>query len=321
MQKPTEKILVIKHGAFGDLIQADGVLRDIRNHYPQAEIVLLTSPEFESLMHRCPHIDRILTDSRSPIWQLTKHIALSKTLKHELFTQIIDLQNSDRTRLYRRYILPKSHWIARLSGLEPESGLKGQLALLKQANIPIHHAYSPNVSWMADNISFLLTRHRVQSPYIALIPGCSVSHPEKRWPFYKELATALLKHGFDVVNILGPDELEMADHMPGHCLTKQHGLFSWFELAGILNQASFVIGNDTGPSHVASCLGKQGLALFGAHSSVTRAEIRRGDFRALKANDLSRLSVETVLAAVLPKLPTPIQPPTTLKRRPNYSVR
>lgn len=316
----TEKVLVIKHGAFGDLIQTDGVLRDIRAHYPQADIVLLTSPAFVSLMHRCPHIDRIITDQRAPVWRLAALFTLSKTLKQEAFTQVIDLQNSERSRLYHRYILPDINWLGRVAGPEPESGLKGQLALLKQANIDIKHAYSPNVSWMADNISFLLKRHKVQSPYVALIPGCSANHPEKRWPFYKELASSLLQQGFDVVNILGPDEQEMADFLPGHCLTKQYGLFSWFELAGILNQASFVIGNDTGPSHVASCLGRPGLALFGAHSSVARAEIRRGDFRALKVNDLNQLSVETVLAAVLPRLPIPSQRPATLTPQPSYSA-
>lgn len=321
MQTPSEKILIIKHGAFGDLIQSDGVLHDIRNHYPQAEIVLLTNPAFESLMLRCPHINQIISDDRAPLWQPGKLLALSKRLKEEAFTQVIDLQNSDRSRLYQRYLLPHKNWIGRIPGPEPESGLKGQLALLKQANIEIKHAYTPDVSWMADNISFLLSQHKVKTPYIALIPGCSAAHPEKRWPFYKELATALLNQGFDVINILGPDELEMAQYLPGHCLTKQHGLFSWFELAGILHQACFVIGNDTGPSHVASCLGKSGLALFGGHSSISRSEIRRGDFRALKVSDLHQLSADTVLAAVLPKLPTPNQHRATLKPQPSYSVR
>ncbi len=321
MQTTKEKILVIKHGAFGDLIQSDGVLHDIRNHYPHAEIVLLTSPVFADLMLRCPHIDRVISDDRAPIWHPGKLLALSKRLKKESFSQVIDLQNSERSQLYHRYLLPHKNWLGRLSGAEPESGLKGQLALLRQANIKIKHAYTPDVSWMADDVSCLLNQHKVQTPYIALIPGCSAAHPEKRWPFYQQLATALLHQGLDVINILGPDELEMAKDLPGHCLTKQHGLFSWFELAGILHQACFVIGNDTGPSHVASCLGKPGLALFGDHSSVSRSEIRRGDFRALKVSDLHQLSAHTVLAAVLPKLPTPSQPPATLELQPNYSVR
>ena len=36
------RILVIKLGAFGDIIQSDGALRDIRAHHAKDEIVVLT---------------------------------------------------------------------------------------------------------------------------------------------------------------------------------------------------------------------------------------------------------------------------------------
>jgi ADP-heptose:LPS heptosyltransferase len=311
MLKKTEKILVIKHGAFGDLIQSDGILRDIRQHYAGAEIVLLTTPAFASLMRRCPHIDRVIEDPRASLWQWHRYRQLITTLKQEHFTSVIDLQNSDRTRLYQRWIFRDLPWVGRLHGPEPESGLKGQLDLLKQADIRIDSALSPDVSWMAGKVSHLLSDNDVQPPYVALIPGCSASHPEKRWPYYPQLAYALIAHGFEVVNIIGPDELELADDLPGYTPVIEHGLLNWFELAGLLQQASFVIGNDTGPSHLASCLNRPGLALFGQHTSVLRAEIRRGEFRALKVNALDQLSVETVMAAVLPRLPAPSQPLTT----------
>ena len=46
MAATREKVLVIRHGAFGDIVQADGALRDIRAHHPGVEIVLLTTPPF-----------------------------------------------------------------------------------------------------------------------------------------------------------------------------------------------------------------------------------------------------------------------------------
>lgn len=316
----TEKILIIKHGAFGDLIQADGVLRDIRQHYATAEIVLLTTPLFADLMQCCPHIDRVITDPRLPAWRWLKQHQLNTQLKQERFSRIIDLQNSDRSRLYHRWIFKDQPWIGRLDGPEPESGLKGQIELLKQAGIPIQHASLPNVSWMSAKISHLLPEDVLQQPYVALIPGCSASHPEKRWPHYPQLAYALIAHGFEVVNIIGPDEMELADDLPGYTPALDHGVLNWFELAGILQQASFVIGNDTGPSHLASCLGTPGLALFGSYTSVARAEIRRGEFRALKVNDLEQLSVETVMAATLPRLPAPNLHPATPAPLSSYSA-
>lgn len=310
MLKKTSKLLVIKHGAFGDLIQSDGVLRDIRQHYACSEITLLTSPQFSGLMRRCPHIDRVIGDPRAPWWQWFKQVQLIRQLKLEQFDQVIDLQNSDRSRLYQRWVFPDTPWTGRLNGPEPESGLKGQVELLKQAGIPVQQGFYPDVSWMAGKVSHLLAEHHVQLPYVALIPGCSAAHPEKRWPYYPQLAYALIAHGFEVVNIIGPDEIDLAEDLPGYTPAMEHGLLNWFELAGLLQQACFVIGNDTGPSHLASCLGKPGLALFGGSTSVARAEIRRGDFRALKVNYLDQLSVETVLSAALSRLPAPNQRPT-----------
>ncbi len=310
MLKKTEKVLIIKHGALGDLIQSDGVLRDIRQHYSQTEITLLTSPVYAALMRRCPHIDRVLGDPRLAWWQWYKQRQMLAELRQQGYSQVIDLQNSDRTRLYQRWGLKELNWISRGKGPEPESGLKGQVELLKQASIPVKQAFYPDVSWMTANISHLLPDNLQQSPFVALIPGCSAAHPEKRWPYYPQLAYALIAHGFEVINILGPDEIELADDLPGFTPALDHGLLNWFELAGLLKRASFIIGNDTGPSHLASCLGRSGLALFGGETSVARAEIRRGEFRAMKVNDLSQLSVETVMAAVLPRLPAPNLRPT-----------
>jgi len=41
--KKKENILIIKHGALGDLIQADGIFKSIRTKHKYANIVLITS--------------------------------------------------------------------------------------------------------------------------------------------------------------------------------------------------------------------------------------------------------------------------------------
>jgi ADP-heptose:LPS heptosyltransferase len=318
MSDHSGKILLIKHGAFGDLIQSDGILRDIRACFSEAEIVLLTNPAFKSLMERCPHIDRIICDPRAPLWRLPSQFELIRTLQREKFGRVVDLQNSDRTRLYRKLLFSKTPWTGRLSGPEPASGLRGLVDLLKHANIPVAHSLQPDVSWMAEDCSGLLSRAGVRLPFVALIPGSSAKHPQKRWPYYAELAQSLIETGYDVVNLIGPEEANLAHIMPGHNLADQHGLLSWFELAGILQQACFVIGNDTGPSHVASCLGRPGLALFGQYSCPNRAEIRRGMFRTIQVGDLRFLSVDTVLAEVLSKLPAPNRLRARPAQQPSY---
>ncbi len=298
-----EKILLIRHGAFGDIVQTDGALRDIRARFPHAETVLLTTAPFRKLMARCPHIDRILIDNRAPLWKLNALWALRTALKTEAFDRVFDLQKTDRTDLYRRFFLRNAIWSGRAAGDCPASAIDGYVAQLRRAGVEPAECIRPNVGWMADDVNTLLIEAGVRHPYIALIPGCAARHPQKRWPYYNQLAAALIARGYDIVMAPGPDEIELCKRIPGHTLLGPNGFLNWFELAGVLKDACFVVGNDTGPSHVASCLDKPGLALFGPHTSAARTGICRGEFGAIEVANLAELSVQTVLDAILRKLP------------------
>ncbi len=306
MRDAIEKVLVIKLGAFGDIVQADGALRDIRAFHPQAEIILLTTSPFRKLMSRCPHVDRVLVDRRAPPWKIGVWIELAATLRKERFTHVYDLQRQDRTALYRALILRDVIWSGKTKGERPQSGLEGLAFQLKNSGVPVNHCLVPDVTWMADDMSGFLGREQVRTPYVVLIPGCSARHPHKRWPYYDKLAAALLERGYDVVTAPGPDEIDLARDIPGHTLLGPRGFLDWFELAGVLRGAYYVVGNDTGPSHVASCLGIPGVALFGPHTSAARTGIRRGQFEAIEVADLAALSVEAVLDVISTRLP-PIQ--------------
>lgn len=299
-----EKILVIRHGAFGDIVQADGALRDIRAFHADAEVVLLTTPPFRKLMERCPHIDRIMLDERASLLQLGKLLTLRCMLRDERFSRVYDLQSSPRTAHYQRFIGNGALWSRnnnRASAETPDR--EAYAAQLAAADVPVRHAASPDVSWMAEDMSAFLAADGVNPGYIVLIPGCAAKHQHKRWPFYRELAEQLLARGHPVVTAPGPDEIELAKSIPGHTLLGPKGFLNWFELAGVLKGAAFIVGNDTGPSHVASCLGRPGLVLFGSHTSARRTGILRPDFRAIEVADLKALPVERVLDEVLPRLP------------------
>lgn len=303
MSSTAEKILVIKLGAFGDVVQADGAMRDIRAFHHDAEITLLTTPPFRTLMSRCPHVNHVLTDTRAPFWKVGEWARLARMFRSGQFARVYDLQKQDRTELYRKLFFRNALWSGRQTGPRPKSALEGFVFQLERAGIPSNHCLKPDVSWMADDMTPFLEQEGVRKPYVALIPGCSVRHPQKRWPYYVQLAAALIERGYDVVTAPGPDEIELAKSIPGHTLLGPNGFLNWFELAGVLKEACYVVGNDTGPSHVASCLGKPGLALFGSHTTAARTGICRGEFRAIEVPDLAGLSVETVLKAILPELP------------------
>lgn len=287
----TKHILVIKHGAFGDLLQADGVLRDIRAFYHDARISLLTAPTYQTMMQRSQYIDSVISDTRPPLWPIAAFFALKKTLTNAGFDKVIDLQNSQRSRLYRKLLLPDLPWLQRTVKMASVSGLQGQIDLLEQAGIPVKYARQADLSWLAEDMRHWLAERFIKPGFILLLPGCSAKRPEKRWPFYPQLAEKLTAKGENVVTILGPDERQLTSHFTGSLLTD----LNWFQLAGIIQQARFVIGNDSGPSHLAAHLGQAGMAIFGPHSCPQRAEITRNQFKPFSSINLLTLSIDTVI--------------------------
>ena len=67
-------ILIIKHGSLGDLIQANGAIKDIKKFYPNRKVFLLTTQPYSIFMSECPYLDGVLIDSLENMkssWNLT----------------------------------------------------------------------------------------------------------------------------------------------------------------------------------------------------------------------------------------------------------
>ena len=96
-------ILIIKHGSLGDLIQANGAIKDIRENFPDDKIILLTTPLYIDLMSHCPYIDGTLIDKRLPRWNIFYLLKLKNMLDRFSFIKVFDLQNSSRTKFYRNF--------------------------------------------------------------------------------------------------------------------------------------------------------------------------------------------------------------------------
>ena len=111
MQQKKQSILIIKHGAFGDLIQSDGIFKSIKRRHPNAHIILLTSSLYKKLMMITPYFNNIIEDNRVSLWNLKIYYKLVKQLHSFNFSYVYDLQNSQRTLLYKFILLKKALWI------------------------------------------------------------------------------------------------------------------------------------------------------------------------------------------------------------------
>ena len=295
-------ILIIKHGSFGDLIQINGCLRDIRNNHPDANISLLTTPPYKKLMKQCPFLDEIIIDQRKPRWNLIYLNQLKSKLIKYNFQKVYDLQNSARTEFYRNNILKINNWSSSRSILndnekkedfDKKSILERFSIQLERSGVKTEFTDTPQIEWMVDkNFESGLE----ENTYIVIFPFCSKKHPQKRWPYYKELIHIINEQSLqvDVVIIPGPGEISQARVFDAKLIMNHEEPTDFFQLAKILKESLFVISNDTGPAHLAAHLGCKGLSIFGSHTSPEKVSIITSNFQSITRADLSTLPAKEV---------------------------
>ncbi|MEC7852897.1 MAG: ADP-heptose--LPS heptosyltransferase, partial [Pseudomonadota bacterium] len=110
------RILVIKHGALGDMVQGFDSFAGLRAGRPEARITLLTSPPFSGLMRMTPWFDEVVEDRRRPVFDVPQLLRI-RTLLHQEWEMIVDLQCSRRTSRYHRFLTPSgTRWLGTSSG-------------------------------------------------------------------------------------------------------------------------------------------------------------------------------------------------------------
>ena len=306
-------ILIIKHGSLGDLIQANGAIKDIKKFYPNRKVFLLTTQPYAIFMSECPYLDGVLIDKRLPRWNLFYLNNLKKTLAKYDFSKVFDLQNSKRTKFYKRFIIKNADWSSTETTLEPGQNksdfdndpvLDRMETQLKKSGVDTEFTKNIDLSWATENASHLV-KHYTNREYILIFPFCSPKLIKKKWPHYKELIKKLkqeFKNKYSILLAPGPNEVEEANQLNAKVILHNNQPVNIKTLVSLIDGARFVIANDTGPAHIASHLDKKGLALFGSHTSAKKVSIENFNFKAISVKDLKDLKVETVVSEVRSKL-------------------
>ena len=229
-------ILIIKHGSLGDLIQANGAIKDIKKFYQNRKVFLLTAQPYAIFMSECPYIDGVIIDKRLPRWNLFYLNKLKKILAKYDFTRVFDLQNSNRTKFYRRFIIKNAEWSSTETTLEPdqkksdfdkEPVLERFKVQLNKSGIDTEFVNNIDLSWATSDIS-RLTKQYSNNEYILLFPFCSKKLPQKKWPFFKDLISRLkqdYKNKYPILLAPGPDEIDEANELNAKVVLENFNFF------------------------------------------------------------------------------------------------
>lgn len=264
-----KKILIIKLGALGDFIFMTGLMSAVREKWPKAHITLMTGAGLLKLAQASGYFDAYIIDNRvkSPL----AYFKTAKTLAYGGYDLILDFQMQRRTR-QRYYALGRLLSRKPFCWAEP----KAKSLCVTQTNQKLPFMWGKSVSFdipfsgNKPSLSFCKANPDVlkQLPqrYVLFVPGCSPAHPYKRWPSksYQTLGKILASHHIPIV-VLGTNdekkEIEAicADNPLAVNFCNKSALW---DIPQIAEGALAVVGNDTGPQHMAELSGIPAITLF-----------------------------------------------------------
>ncbi len=305
-----ENILVIKHGALGDVVLAQAPFQAIRAHHSNARITLLTTKLFKPFLEKSGLFDDIWIDDKPKLWQVGQLMHLRNRLRAGNFARVYDLQTSSRSGSYLKLFTSRAmpEWSGIAKGCShPDTNpdrrkihtIERQREQLRLAGI--EKMPTADFSWAMGELSGF----NLPEKFALLIPGGSAHRPEKRWPanFYGALAAHLAANNIPPVLIGGAAEAEAIEYIKTACpvAIDLSGETSLEDLASLGAKAILGVGNDTGPLHLFAAVGCPVTVLFSNASDPIRARPRGPEVTVLQETHLEDLP----LAAVLETLEIP----------------
>lgn len=296
-------VLIIKPSAIGDVVHGLPILNLMRRAWPTARISWLVTPGCSGLLEGHPQLDEVILFDRGRYggWWKSPSVAaemraFTRALRSRGFDLAVDLQGLLRsgwlgwkTRAPRRVGMAYARegaWAFYTDRVPARAGerhaIERYLDVAESLGLgrgPVEFVFHVRPEERAR------VAHAVRplGPYAVLLPG--TNWETKRWPaerFASVARTLRDRHGLASVVAGAAGDQTLADVIrPDLSLCGQTNLR---ETTALLESASLVVANDTGPMHIAAALGRPLATMYGPtsptrtgpyarHASVVRLDI------------------------------------------------
>ena len=275
-------ILIVRLGAMGDIIQTLPAVADLRSAIPHARIAWAVDSRWRPLLDLNPSIDEAIPVPLG-LWRKSKFHRSSWYEAKELFTNL-HATGFDLALDFQGLI--KSAVLAKLSGASCVAGFERSLQREAHAEL----AYTRRTGASCEHV---VDRYRELAAFVSgvqptgaaeflLPPGeLGADLPErfvlaspqagwgmKEWPteHYADLAARIWhSHRIPLVADCVPGQERYAEDIraaaPYGAVIPRPSTIP--QLIGATRAAQAIVGVDSGPLHLASAVGKRGVAIFG----------------------------------------------------------
>ena len=339
-ERKFHNILIIKPSSLGDVVRTLPVLAGLHQRFADARISWLVRPDCAAVLRHNPDLDEIIEFDRHLYGRLLRHpraawqfLRFSVDLHSRGFDLVLDLQglfrsgflalcSGARVRLgfaHGRELAPcfYKHRVVIPAGREHIVASQWRFAealgfgdLEKCFSIPVDAEAQAGAERLVPCARYM----------VVLIGGTSAA---KRWPLsrFVELVDRVNECYHIPVVILGAgnEEVAVAEQVAekaGGEMMNLAGKTSLAEAIEIIRGAGLVVGNDSGPLHVAAALGTPVVGLYGPTDPLVVGpwgqadgvvaaggdSPRRGRYSERTEHAMSCISVEQVMEEVQAKL-------------------
>jgi ADP-heptose:LPS heptosyltransferase len=267
------RIAVIRFSSFGDILCTGPAVRGIRNRFPEAKIVYITTPPFAEIAKALPEVDEVLAVDKSIFENDIQSIADSGDWDH-----VADLQGSDRSRKLRNHLNSKSESVDTPPRIRRSLLLTTRIRFGEFLPVPVRMIESLTGLGAVDdgasldlNITEELTSDTLEKfgdsirDAIVFVPGAK--HHTKCWPSKKWIELLGLIDEKEKIVIVGAKD-DTPDRLAEYILNRDNtvdmsGQTTPLEAAALIKLAKGVVTGDTGPMHLAVAVKTPLVALFG----------------------------------------------------------
>ena len=281
MNKEIKKIAIVRLSALGDIINSAVVLQFIHAEYPDATIEWITEEVFAPLLRSHPLVDKVHSINLKRLKKERSFSLLKETISFlrslGSFDIIIDMQGLIKSSIVARMIGKNTHGFDKNSTRESLASFfyKTTSSIQYDENIVRRNSFL-----VADALGFeisdvmLLSKKNVfptstfvhkssdKKKNIAIVIGASWE--SKKYPKEKilELVNILKENALIIWSgkSENQDATWIAKHSEFASITPK---FSLTELISFITSCDLLIGNDTGPTHMAWAQNIPSITLFG----------------------------------------------------------
>ncbi|MHB1605659.1 MAG: glycosyltransferase family 9 protein [Leptospirales bacterium] len=296
------KVLFVGLRTLGDMILTMPALQSVHDACPDSQIDYLMERPFAALFSEEPMIRKVITlprhlssSSDSPFMSKVKYFKFLQSIRAEQYDVVFDLFSRG----------PRSRVIVAVSNARRRVGIMDHPVPMVDSWIYTDRVRIPNaLTQMFDQIQYVTGRLGFQSRkplpamtvhpentlkarsllgsfppegskgFLVVLPGSGMNN--KNWPAasFSEVIRHLIQRGVAVLLMGGPNDhqavAEVVQRFPA-----ENPFFKWIvqsdlpTLKGVFSLSLGVLGNDSGPLHLAQAVGKKIVALFGPGDHVS----------------------------------------------------